>query len=162
MDKTSLIRDCARDKQELQKQIDKQQSEFEKLKKQMKKIEGKLQETTALLETKVDQEELEDIKDLVLQLPKVEDVEDLKAYIVENIENFSSDNKAFHKDFKTQNEIIRRYDEVIAQKVAKVTLQQEVNVSNAKLETRIKEVTSMISSTNGDVKSNYKEFDAFQ
>ena len=97
-----------------------------------------------------------------MQLPKVEDVEDLKAYIVENIENFSSDNKAFHKDFKTQNEIIRRYDEVIAQKVAKVTLQQEVNVSNAKLETRIKEVTSMISSTNGDVKSNYKEFDAFQ
>jgi hypothetical protein len=52
---------------------------------------------------KVDLEELEEIKDLILQLPKVEDVKALKKYVSENIENFGADNKAFHKDFDTQN-----------------------------------------------------------
>jgi hypothetical protein len=50
---------------------------------------------------KVDLEELEEIKDLILQLPKVEDIKSLKTYVKENIENFGSDNKAFHNDFNT-------------------------------------------------------------
>jgi hypothetical protein len=50
---------------------------------------------------KVDIEELEDIKDLILLLPKIEDIKALKNYVYENIENFGSDNKAFHNDFNT-------------------------------------------------------------
>jgi hypothetical protein len=38
------------------------------------------------LETKVDIEELHDIKDLILMLPKYEDVEELKIYVSTNIE----------------------------------------------------------------------------
>jgi len=41
-------------------------------------------------------------------------VEDLKNFVTTNIEQFSSDNQMFHDEFKTQNEIIRRYDEVLA------------------------------------------------
>ena len=69
--------------------------------KQFKKLEKKVEEHTQILEVKADIEEIEDVKDLVLQLPKVEDVVDLKNYVTENIENFGSDNRAFHKDFKT-------------------------------------------------------------
>jgi len=44
---------------------------------------------------------MDEIEELIIELPKAKDVEDLKAYIVENIENFASDNNAFHKDFQT-------------------------------------------------------------
>jgi predicted TIM-barrel fold metal-dependent hydrolase len=64
-------------------------------------LEKKQEEHTANFDVKVDLEELEDIKDLILQLPKVEDVKALKKYVTENIENFGSDNTAFHSDFNT-------------------------------------------------------------
>jgi len=35
-------------------------------------------------------------------------------YVKLNIEQFQKDNKIFHEDFKIHNEIIRRYDEVLA------------------------------------------------
>ena len=41
-----------------------------------------------------------EVRGLVTQLPKVRDVQALKDYIVENIENFSTDNATFHADFK--------------------------------------------------------------
>lgn len=113
-EKTSLTKQCEKDKVTLQKQIDKQQVQIDKIQKQIKKLEKKQEEHSATFDVKVDLEELEEIKDLILQLPKVEDVKSLKKYVSENIENFGSDNKAFHKDFNTHNEIIRRYDEVLA------------------------------------------------
>ena len=71
---------------------------------------------------------MDDIEKLLITLPKAKDVEDLKAYIVENIENFASDNEAFHKDFKKHCEIIRRYDEVISTKAEKFSLKEGLTV----------------------------------
>ena len=55
--------------------IDKLQIDFEKYKKKLIKLEKKLEETSLNLETKVDIEEHSDLKELILKLPKVEDVE---------------------------------------------------------------------------------------
>ena len=44
-------------------------------KKKLIKLEKKLEETSLNLETKVDIEEHSDLKELILKLPKVEDVE---------------------------------------------------------------------------------------
>jgi hypothetical protein len=56
----------------------------------------------------------------------VEDVEELKNYVTENIENFGSDNREFHSDFTTHNEIIRRYDEVLSQKASHVRVEDSI------------------------------------
>ena len=99
-DKASLSRDCAKDKNELQKQIDKMQSEMEKLKKHIKKHEKKITEAQAELETKVNLTQFHEVRELILKLPRYEDVEALKEYVSDNIETFRGDNTAFHKGFQ--------------------------------------------------------------
>ena len=74
-EKNSLQKDCGRDKNELLKMIEKLQVDFEKQKKKLKQLDKKLEETSLNLETKVDIEEHSDLKELILKLPKVEDVE---------------------------------------------------------------------------------------
>jgi len=67
------------------------------------------------------------------RLPKAEDVEDLKSYVVDNIENFAFDNKTFHEDFKTHCEIIRRYDEVITTKAEKFVVDNKFKEMDARI-----------------------------
>jgi hypothetical protein len=54
----------------------------------------------------------------MLLLPKVEDVFALKDYINNTLNEFKADNNQFHIDFKKQNEIIYRYDEVLTLKAS--------------------------------------------
>ena len=54
----------------------------------------------------------------MLLLPKVEDVFALKDHINNTLNEFRDDNNQFHKDFKKQNEIIYRYDEVLTLKAS--------------------------------------------
>mmetsp|Transcript_42054 Transcript_42054/g.64447 ORF Transcript_42054/g.64447 Transcript_42054/m.64447 type:complete len:87 (-) Transcript_42054:1659-1919(-) len=70
-EKGSLRRDCEKDKNSLQRQIDKNATEIDKLKKMLRKLEKKQDELDEVLDTKVDIEDHEDVKDLILQLPKV-------------------------------------------------------------------------------------------
>lgn len=91
-----------------------------------KKLEKRVDENEELLHTKCDSAEMEDTKDLVLKLPRYEDFDKFRTYVVDSIENFASDNSAFRSDFNTQNEIIRRYDEVLTDKVSKLTLEAQV------------------------------------
>ena len=69
-------------------------------------------------------EELEDFRKLVERLPKVEDVDKMKNFLESNIREFRSDNDIFKHEFEKQCMIIRRYDEVLAQKCSKISLQQ--------------------------------------
>ena len=78
-----------------------------------------------MIADKVDMDDHNDLKELLLELPRIEEVNSLKKYVMDNIERFHLDNKTFHNDFKTQNEIIRRYDEVLTQKVSTITMETE-------------------------------------
>jgi poly-D-alanine transfer protein DltD len=91
-----MLKQCEKDKSTLNKLIEKQQAAIDKIQKQIVKITKKQEEQDAILEVKVDVEEMEEIKDLILQLPKVEDVKALKKFVTDNIEHFSKDNKTFH------------------------------------------------------------------
>jgi hypothetical protein len=74
------------------------------------------------LKTKVEEEELYDIRDLILKLPKVADTDALLKYVEKNIEAFRVDNEKFHDDMKNNSEIIRRYDEVLSMKASTIAL----------------------------------------
>jgi hypothetical protein len=86
----------------------------------LKKIDKKLEDHQESIETKVEIKNFLKIKELVLKLPTWEDTNNLKNFVITNIERFDNDNSAFHQDFKTQNEIIRRYDEVLSSKVSQI------------------------------------------
>jgi hypothetical protein len=79
------------------------------------------------MELKADLEVVEDLKDLVLLLPKVQDVDELKRYVTHSIEGFRGDNDTFRGDFTTQNEIIRRYDEVLIHKASMIRVEDMIN-----------------------------------
>lgn len=142
-DKSSLARDCHKDKKELTKQIERLQNELEKLKKHVKRQERAVEEQALTLSAKVDIDEHNDLKELLLQLPRVEEVQQLKHYVMSNIETFHADNTSFHADFKTQNEIIRRYDEVLAQKVSIIGMERESKKLHDELESKMKEVDEL-------------------
>jgi hypothetical protein len=85
-------------------------------------VEKTLKEHRKILDIKVDFEEYQDLRALVLKLPKVEDFQTMKVFLDEAVTEFSTDNKQFHLDFAKHNEIIRRYDEVLNQKSSKMEL----------------------------------------
>ena len=114
------------------------------------------------MENKVDVEEHSDVKELIQQLPKVEDVRQLKHYVVSNIETFHADNETFHEDFRTHNEIIRRYDEVLAQKVSVIAMEQESNKMNELIETKLADVEEVVDKINEEIATSNKQFSAFE
>ena len=97
-------------------------SEIDKIKKYCKKLEEKVIKHDKALKTKVEIEDLDEVRDLIVQLPKTEEVKYLRNYVTESITKFKEDNDTFFKDFDTHNAIIRRYDEVITQKASKIDL----------------------------------------
>ena len=79
----------------------------------------------------------------------------MKKYVTENIEKFGVDNKVFHNDFYTQNEIIRRYDEVLSQKESKIRVEDIINKTSESLNSKI----SSISHTLGTLEQVCSQYD---
>ena len=71
---------------------------------------------------KIDEADFQEIKELLQILPRREDVEQVQKHLNESLEEFKNDNKQFHLDFQKQNEIIRRYDEIISSKASKIDI----------------------------------------
>ena len=65
----------------------------------MEKMKDRLDKIEDALEAKVENKELESIRDLVLRLPDIEEVDQLRAFVSSNIESFREDNFQFNKDF---------------------------------------------------------------
>ena len=65
----------------------------------MEKMKDRLDKIEDALEAKVESKELESIRDLVLRLPDIEEVDQLRAFVSSNIESFREDNFQFNKDF---------------------------------------------------------------
>lgn len=81
-----------------------------------------------------------EVRELILKLPRYEDVEDLKLYVSENIEKFRDDNIMFNEGFAHQKEIIRRYDEVLTMKANNQTIIEMNGAIRKTIEEQIKEV----------------------
>jgi len=56
-------------------------------------------EAFEILENKVEIDELESLRTYVKELPRSGDVDELKNYVIECIENFHNDNETFRSDF---------------------------------------------------------------
>ena len=65
----------------------------------MEKMKERLDKIEDALETKVESEELQTLRELVLRLPDVEEVDRLRAFVSSNIESYREDNFQFNKDF---------------------------------------------------------------
>ena len=59
-----------------------------------------------------------------------------------NIEGFRGDNETFRSDFNSQNEIIRRYDEVIMHKASIIRVEEMINEGTAKLRKQMMQLDS--------------------
>ena len=100
--------------------------ELDKIKHAIKKQEKKIEETDNIAGDKVDFSTFINLKELILQLPRAEKIKQLEDKVTQNIDKFRKDNDTFRKDFTLHQEIIRRYDEVLAQKVSKVKMEEEM------------------------------------
>lgn len=65
----------------------------------MEKMKERLDKIEDALETKVESEELQTLRELVLRLPDVVEVDRLRAFVSSNIESYREDNFQFNKDF---------------------------------------------------------------
>jgi hypothetical protein len=114
------------------------------------------------LETKVELEELSDLKELVLRLPNVEEVDEMRAYVSSSIETFQLDNINFNKDFQTQNEIIRRYDEVLSQKASKQLIEEKIIHQDERLQKQLKNIHAITDSLTEELRAAGKKLDDFK
>ena len=86
----------------------------------------------------------------------------MRSYVSTNIETFREDNFNFNKDFQTQNEIIRRYDEVLSQKASNLKINTKVKEASDKLLAKIKETEEFSLKLNNDIVGTNKKLDEFK
>jgi hypothetical protein len=76
------------------------------------------------LDEKIDRGELAELRGLVKILPKADEMNKMKIHLFKRIEEFKSEMDKFSIGFEQQNEIIRRYDEVLIEKCSKTALME--------------------------------------
>lgn len=103
-----------------------------------------------------------EVKELMLKLPRYEDVERLKAYVTDHIESFRLDNNQFKREFETHNEIIKRYDEVISTKANSMSLTQLRIDLEKMLNNEIKDLQMVDEHIRNDLSRSIEEQQQFQ
>ena len=79
----------------------------------MEELEELTQRHSHFLTKKIDSEEFVTIKKYVSELPTHKQVTKLKNYVNDSINHYQEEHQTFKEEFEVQNEIIRRYDEVM-------------------------------------------------
>jgi len=85
----------------------------------------------------------------------------MRAYVSSSIETFQLDNINFNKDFQTQNEIIRRYDEVLSQKASKQLIEEKIIHQDERLQKQLKNVHAITDSLAEELRAG-KKLDDFK
>jgi len=86
----------------------------------------------------------------------------MRAYVSSSIETFQLDNINFNKDFQTQNEIIRRYDEVLSQKASKQLIEEKIMQQDDRLQKQLKNVHAITDSLTEELRAAGKKLDDFK
>ena len=86
----------------------------------------------------------------------------MRAYVSSSIETFQLDNINFNKDFQTQNEIIRRYDEVLSQKASKQLIEEKIMHQDDRLQKQLKNVHAITDSLAEELRAAGKKLDDFK
>jgi hypothetical protein len=68
------------------------------------------------LPTKAEAETVEEIEHLMKEMPKREEVQQVRTDLFGSMQQFTEDNNIFKEEHKKQTEILSRYDEVITLK----------------------------------------------
>ena len=90
----------------------------------LNEIMKNLDEHEDLIEERVKVTEMGEIEALLKALPTVPDIESWKQKLKDDNIEFLKDVDQFKHDFNQQNEIIRRFDEVLNDKVSKHTVKE--------------------------------------
>ena len=90
----------------------------------LNEIMKNLDEHEDLIEERVKVTEMDEIEALLKALPTVPDIESWKQKLKDDNIEFLKDVDQFKHDFNQQNEIIRRFDEVLNDKVSKHTVKE--------------------------------------
>lgn len=84
--------------------------------------------------------QLRDLQKIVVKLPTNEEMAKMRERLAKTIEDFTRDNNEFRRGHEEHIKIIARFDEVIAQKVNKHTLTEEIQKINKKYKPKLKEI----------------------
>ena len=115
------------------------------MKKTLKKHEKRIGEIFGALDEKVADEEYADLKKHIMILPSDEDVQNLKAYVSDNIEAFRADNGQAKLQRAEQEAIIRRFDEVLSLKASVVTVAAFEEDMDKKISGKLDRITRDVS-----------------
>ena len=132
-------------------------SDFKELRKFNKSVDKQFLETTGkfaqmakTMATKVSTKELRDLKGQLDQLPTIPEIREWKKSLKDDIDAFTHDNNVFKLEFEKQNEIIRRYDEVLCQKAS----HQMMKETQVKIEFDVNKQKEMLLKTVNVIKEN--------
>ena len=115
----SLKRDCFKDKNDLTKMIEGCEEESRKLADLIRKQAKNIANVEAILDKKIDREDMESFKKIIATLPTQIQISNLNELITSSIAEFGRDNHRFKQEFEVHLGIIRRYDEVLTTKASK-------------------------------------------
>lgn len=104
------------------------------------------------VEQKIYTVEFDKIKVLIEKLPTIVEVNKWKKDLNTEITDFQKQNEQFKFEFKIQNEIIRRYDEVLNTKASKVALQLVNSDVDRLIDEKLKKSKDEFESMNNSIK----------
>jgi uncharacterized protein YdaU (DUF1376 family) len=121
--------------------------------KQFAETTGKFAQQAKTMAAKVSTKELRDLKVQLDQLPTIPEIREWKKSLKDDIAAFTKDNSDFKVEFEKQNEIIRRYDEVLCQKAS----HQQMKETQVKIEFDVNKQKEMLLKTVNAIKENMAE-----
>jgi len=89
---THTKKEAEEDREEVKEDLSKHEKMLEDLKNRIQKQGRSIDLHTRTLGIKVDMEELTELKELVMELPKADDIQKMKLYLQDHINAFTDDN----------------------------------------------------------------------
>ena len=115
----SQKRDCTKDKKDVITMIEKLQKELLDLRDDHRSSKDRIRALELQVPQKAETKELAKVQEYLDLLPTKDEVVQLRSYLKNSIEKFTTDNKDFSSEFYQHMAIIRRYDEVLSDKASK-------------------------------------------
>lgn len=113
---------------------------LESTKKWVHDLQVKVSDTARIIPSLATKEVLKKQAELLKNMPTKVECKGMLVRFDEALVTFKEDNRLFRQGYAQQNEMIRRYDEVITQKCNKHTLVEEVSKLNQDLGPKIKDL----------------------
>ena len=141
--------------------ISKSKKEIEALWSKVRSVDREVKSHENMLLNKAEVQSVRELKKLLETLPTHAEVKAQSEYVNEKIEKYDEDNDKFLIGFEQQEEMIRRFDEVLAQKTSTITLIEEMQAFDEKMDLKIKDVYKVTTEIENSIKSSNERVEQY-